>query len=141
MSDPDDASRWQAEDVISRGYKHDLDFMRLIENTKRVDDMDVERFDTIVVAGGQGPMFTFAGATALHRRFVDFLRSGQDRGHRFGNSFEPTRLVSQWATCARHVLVGLPDPPSSETDRAPGVVLPARYVGRSLSTGRRPGRR
>jgi len=23
MSDPEDASQWQAEDVISRGYKHD----------------------------------------------------------------------------------------------------------------------
>jgi len=25
MSDPEDASQWQAEDVISRGYKHDPD--------------------------------------------------------------------------------------------------------------------
>jgi hypothetical protein len=33
MIDPDDASRWKAEAVISRGFKHDPDFMRLVENT------------------------------------------------------------------------------------------------------------
>ena len=59
MSDPDDASRWQAEDVISRGFKHDPEFMTLLESTGNVDDIDVERYDKLVVAGGQGPMFTF----------------------------------------------------------------------------------
>jgi putative intracellular protease/amidase len=72
MSDPDDASAWQAEDVISRGYKHDPEFMKLIENTATVDDLDVDRFDALVVAGGQGPMFTFEHAQNLHRTFVDF---------------------------------------------------------------------
>src|SRR5262245_58861811 len=33
MSDPEDASRWQAEDVISRGYKHDPEFVKLVERT------------------------------------------------------------------------------------------------------------
>jgi putative intracellular protease/amidase len=59
MSDPDDPSQWQADDVISRGYKHDAQFMELVANTGRVDDIDTERFDALVVAGGQGPMFTF----------------------------------------------------------------------------------
>jgi len=35
MSDPEDVSQWQAEDVISRGYKHDPEFVKLVENTKR----------------------------------------------------------------------------------------------------------
>src|SRR2546426_5760560 len=40
MSDPEDPSEWQAEDVISRGYKHDPAFLKLIENTKPVDEID-----------------------------------------------------------------------------------------------------
>jgi putative intracellular protease/amidase len=77
MSDPEDASQWQAEDVITRGYKHDSEFNKLIESTKPVDEVDVDRFDAIVVAGGQGPMFTFETATNLHRTFVEFSETGK----------------------------------------------------------------
>src|ERR1043165_8395814 len=37
-------SRWQAEDVISRGYKHDPEFLGLIEDTKPIDDLDVDAY-------------------------------------------------------------------------------------------------
>ena len=52
-SDPEDVSQWQAEDVISRGYKHDPDFMNLVQNTKTVDEISLGAFDAIVVAGGR----------------------------------------------------------------------------------------
>jgi putative intracellular protease/amidase len=77
ISDPEDASQWQAEDVISRGYKHDPAFVKLVDNTRKVDDLDVNRFDALVVAGGQGPMFTFESAENLHRKFVEFYQSGR----------------------------------------------------------------
>jgi putative intracellular protease/amidase len=77
MSDPEDASQWQAEDVISRGYKHDPEFLKLIENTNKVEDLDVDRFDALVVAGGQGPMFTFEHAQNLQRKFVEFYEAGK----------------------------------------------------------------
>jgi len=77
MSDPEDASQWQAEDVISRGYKHDPEFVKLIENTKSVDELDIEDYDVLVVAGGQGPMFTFEAADNLQRKFVEFYESGK----------------------------------------------------------------
>ena len=60
LSDPEDPSRWQAEDVISRGYKHDPDFLALIAATTPIVELDVDAYDALVVAGGQGPMFTFA---------------------------------------------------------------------------------
>src|SRR5262249_52962209 len=72
MSDPEDESQWQAEDVISRGYKHDPAFLALVEHTKPVTDLDVDAYDVMVVAGGQGPMFTFEKAEALQRKFVEF---------------------------------------------------------------------
>jgi putative intracellular protease/amidase len=77
MSDPEDASGWQAEDVISRGYQHDPQFMKLVETTRTVDEIDVDRFDAIVVAGGQGPMFTFDAATNLHGKFIEFYEAGR----------------------------------------------------------------
>jgi putative intracellular protease/amidase len=77
MSDPEDPSQWQAEDVISRGYKHDPAFLRLIEDTRPVRELDVEAYDVMVVAGGQGPMFTFKDAADLHRKFVEFYETGK----------------------------------------------------------------
>jgi putative intracellular protease/amidase len=77
MSDPEDTSQWQAEDVISRGYKHDPAFVKLVEHTRKVDEIDVSQFDALVVAGGQGPMFTFEAATNLHKTFAAFYESGK----------------------------------------------------------------
>jgi putative intracellular protease/amidase len=77
MSDPEDESQWQPEDVISRGYKHDPGFMALVESTTPVRDLDVDRHDVLVVAGGQGPMFTFREATDLQRKFVEFYETGK----------------------------------------------------------------
>ncbi|KPV51852.1 thiamine biosynthesis protein ThiJ [Kouleothrix aurantiaca] len=76
-SDPEDASQWQAEDVISRGYKHDPAFIRLLQDTRPVDAIELGRFDALVVAGGQGPMFTFAQATNLQQKFVEFYEAGK----------------------------------------------------------------
>jgi putative intracellular protease/amidase len=77
MSDPEDGSQWQAEDVISRGYKHDPSFMKLVEDTRPVRDLDVDDYDVLVVAGGQGPMFSFKDATDLRRKFVEFYETGK----------------------------------------------------------------
>ncbi|WP_431931732.1 type 1 glutamine amidotransferase domain-containing protein [Micromonospora sp. RP3T] len=77
MSDPEDASRWQAEDVISRGYRHDPEFVTLVENTRPVGDVSVDDYDALVVAGGQGPMFTFETAEDLHRTFAEFYEAGK----------------------------------------------------------------
>ena len=77
MSDPEDESQWQAEDVISRGYKHDPNFMKLVENTTPVRELEVGAYDALVVAGGQGPMFTFKDATDLHHKFVEFYETGK----------------------------------------------------------------
>jgi putative intracellular protease/amidase len=77
MSDPEDPSGWQAEDVISRGYKHDPQFLKLVETTSPVDQIDLDRFDAIVVVGGQGPMFTFEAAVGLHTKFIEFYEAGR----------------------------------------------------------------
>jgi putative intracellular protease/amidase len=77
MSDPNDASGYSKTDLISQGFIHTPELKALVDNTKRVAEIDVSRFDAIVVAGGQAPMFTFEGATALHRKFVEFYEAGK----------------------------------------------------------------
>jgi putative intracellular protease/amidase len=77
MSDPRDPSGYSASDLISMGFIATPTLAALIEDTKPVTAIDAGRFDAIVVAGGQAPMFTFEGATALHAKFVEFFEAGK----------------------------------------------------------------
>lgn len=77
MSDPRDASGYSASDLISMGFLHTPGLAALVEKTKPVSEISVARFDAIVVAGGQAPMFSFDKATALHAKFVEFYEAGK----------------------------------------------------------------
>src|SRR5580765_4813446 len=43
MSNPEDQSQWQAEDVISRGYIHHPEFIKLVKNTKPAKEIAVDK--------------------------------------------------------------------------------------------------
>jgi len=77
MSDPNDASGYSRTDLISQGFIHTPELKALVENTRKVAEIDLGAFDAIVVAGGQAPMFTFEHATDLHRTFVAFFEAGK----------------------------------------------------------------
>jgi len=77
MSDPNDASGYSNTDLISQGFIHTPALKALVDDTKKVSDIDTAKFDAIVVAGGQAPMFTFKEATDLHKKFVEFYESGK----------------------------------------------------------------
>jgi putative intracellular protease/amidase len=77
MSDPNDASGYSRTDLVSQGFIRTPELRALVDDTKRVADIDVAKFDAIVVAGGQAPMFTFAAATDLHAKFVEFYTAGK----------------------------------------------------------------
>lgn len=77
MSDPRDASGYSASDLISMGFIATPKLSALVENTPPVSAIDVRRFDAIVVAGGQAPMFSFATAHDLHQKFVEFYTAGK----------------------------------------------------------------
>jgi putative intracellular protease/amidase len=49
----------------------------LVESTVSVQEVDPGEFDAIVVAGGQGPMFTYEAAIDLQEKFVDFYERGK----------------------------------------------------------------
>jgi putative intracellular protease/amidase len=58
-SDPRDESGYSAEDLITMGFLNTPSLVALLEETPKLADLDLERFDAIVVCGGQSPMFTF----------------------------------------------------------------------------------
>lgn len=77
MSDPRDPSGYSSSDLISMGFISTPALAALVENTKKVSEIEVDTFDAIVVAGGQAPMFTYDKAVALHEKFVSFYESGK----------------------------------------------------------------
>ncbi|MFN7696944.1 MAG: type 1 glutamine amidotransferase domain-containing protein [Deltaproteobacteria bacterium] len=77
LSDPRDPSGYSASDLISLGFLSTPKLAALVEDTRPVDAIDVARFDAIVVAGGQAPMFSFETARDLHAKFVEFYEAGK----------------------------------------------------------------
>ena len=77
MSDPRDPSDYSSSDLISMGFLSTPKLAALIQNTKKATEIDVQKFGGILVAGGQGPMFTFEKAPALHKKFVEFYEAGK----------------------------------------------------------------
>lgn len=77
LSDPRDASGYSASDLISMSFIHTPRLAALVDQTAPISAIDVDRFDAIVVAGGQSPMFTFETATDLHRTFAAFYEAGK----------------------------------------------------------------
>ncbi len=76
-SDPRDPSGYSATDLVSMGFIHTPQFMALLDNTGKVSAIDAAKFDAILVAGGQAPMFTFEKATDLQKKVVEFYEAGK----------------------------------------------------------------
>lgn len=77
ISDPNDASGYSKSDLISQGFIHTPELKALVDNTKKVSEIDVAAFDAIVVAGGQAPMFSFEDERDLHAKFAAFFEAGK----------------------------------------------------------------
>jgi putative intracellular protease/amidase len=77
MSDPRDPSGYSSSDLISIGFIATPKLAALIENTGKAAEIDVDKFDAIIIAGGQAPMFTFQNAAELQTKFVEFYESGK----------------------------------------------------------------
>lgn len=77
MSDPRDSNSFSSSDLISMGFIHTPRLMEMVKKTVKVSEIDVNRFDAILVAGGQAPMFSFDKAIDLHKKFVEFYEAGK----------------------------------------------------------------
>jgi putative intracellular protease/amidase len=75
LSDPRDASKWSADDLITMGFLNTPDLVALLERTPRLRDLDLDEYDAIMVAGGQAPMFSFRGNEHLHDALRHFYEA------------------------------------------------------------------
>ena len=75
LSDPRDDSKWSAEDLVTMGFVHTPELMEMLEDTPKLSDLDLDRFDAIMVAGGQSPMFTFRDNEDLKAAIRHFYES------------------------------------------------------------------
>jgi putative intracellular protease/amidase len=76
-SNPTDASGYSAHDVISLGYMQQDWFNEMLQNTKKLTEVNTSDYDAIFLVGGQGPMYTFRGNEELEKLFAEFYESGK----------------------------------------------------------------
>jgi putative intracellular protease/amidase len=76
-SNPTDASGYSAHDVISLGYMQQKGFNDMLENTKKLTDVNPADYVGIFLVGGQGPMYTYRGNKDLEKLFATFYESGK----------------------------------------------------------------
>ncbi|MFL0684406.1 MAG: type 1 glutamine amidotransferase domain-containing protein [Algoriphagus aquaeductus] len=76
-SNPTDPSGYSAHDVISLGYLQKPEFNAMLENTKKLTEINPAEYNAIFLVGGQGPMYTFRGNQDLEKLFVAFYEAGK----------------------------------------------------------------
>ena len=67
FSDPEDESQYSADDLISLGFKKSPTHSALLKGTRKLSDVALDRYDAVMISGGQGPMITMIDDTELHR--------------------------------------------------------------------------
>jgi putative intracellular protease/amidase len=77
FSDPEDASGYSADDLVSLGFKHSARHAALLADTPSLAGVDPTNYDAIFVAGGQSPMFTFIENGPLHALIAKFFEAGK----------------------------------------------------------------
>ena len=78
LSDPRDASKWSANDLVTMGFVNTPELTALLDDTPRLEDLDLDDYDAVMIAGGLSPMFTYRGNEALEsaiRRFYESERT------------------------------------------------------------------
>lgn len=76
-SDPEDASGYSADDILSLGFKKSPRHAALLQNTRSIEDVQVADYDAVFVTGGQSPMVTFRGNRALQSLIASFYEAGR----------------------------------------------------------------
>jgi putative intracellular protease/amidase len=76
-SDPRDASKYSAHDILSLGFLSSPEHAALIESTPSLGQLNPDDYDAVFVAGGQGPMYTFIENQGLHALVASFYEAGK----------------------------------------------------------------
>lgn len=77
FSDPEDASGYSADDILSLGFKKSAKHAALLADTKSIADVNPAHYDAIFVTGGQSPMVTYRGNAKLQQLIASFYEAGK----------------------------------------------------------------
>ena len=75
--DPRDPYGYSADDFVSMGFIHTPALMAQVESSKSLDDLDLSSYDAVLLAGGQGPMYTFYNDQRVLDLVAEFYESGR----------------------------------------------------------------
>jgi putative intracellular protease/amidase len=76
-SDPRDDSRYSVDDLLSLGFIHSPDHLKLVERSKPLADVSVDDYDGVLLVGGQGPMYTFFNDERVPQLVASFHEAGK----------------------------------------------------------------
>jgi putative intracellular protease/amidase len=76
-SDPRDASKYSAEDLVSLGFINSSQHMARVEESKPLAEVGLDEYDALLVIGGQGPMYTFYENDLVHGAIRHFYEAGK----------------------------------------------------------------
>ncbi len=77
FSDPRHKSGYSVNDLISWGFLSSPNHAKLLDNTKSISQVKIDDYDTLFLAGGQSPMYTFIDNEKLHKFVADFYDAGK----------------------------------------------------------------
>jgi putative intracellular protease/amidase len=75
LSDPRDESKWSSDDLITMGFVNTPELEALLQDTPKLANLELDRYDAIMVAGGQSPMFTFRDNRDVHDALRHFYEA------------------------------------------------------------------
>jgi len=129
LSDPRDPSKWSSDDLTTMGFVNTPDLAGLLEDTPALGTLDPNRFEALLIAGGQSPMFTFRDNKALHqaiRTFWDAEKPVAAYCHGVA-ALVDCDLADGTALVAGRTLTGFANVEEDYGDRAAGVqIMPWR---------------
>lgn len=75
FSDPRHESGYSAFDIISLGILSSPQHAALLTNTPKLESVDLNQYDAVIVAGGQAPMYTFRDNKVLQDNIRNFYEA------------------------------------------------------------------
>lgn len=77
MSDPENEQTQAPDDLVTIGFKHHKKYGQLLENTPSIQNIRVDDYDAVYVAGGGAPLITFKDDDDLHQLIAQFYEQGK----------------------------------------------------------------
>src|SRR5205823_908181 len=76
-SDPRDEGKYSADDLISLGFISSAQHAKLVDESKPISQLRIAEYDSVLLVGGQGPMYTFYNDERVHNLAAETYKAGK----------------------------------------------------------------